>query len=56
MPKYAISLIHNPGEEPDSGIQPEERQFANLGEALPRGREMYRATKAQPLDSESAMH
>src|SRR3954467_7203076 len=24
MPKYAISLLHNPGEEPGSDIEPEE--------------------------------
>jgi len=49
MPKYAISLLHNPGEEPDSGIEPEERQFANLGEALQRGREMYRAHESSAI-------
>jgi hypothetical protein len=49
MPKYAISLLHNPGEEPGSGIEPEERQFANLGEALQRGREMYRAHESSAI-------
>jgi hypothetical protein len=50
MPKYAISLIRNPGEEPGSSdIEPEERQFANLGEALQRGRKMYRAHESTAI-------
>ena len=49
MPKYAISLLHSPGEGPSSNIEPEERQFANLGEALQRGREMYRAHESTAI-------
>jgi hypothetical protein len=50
MPTYAISLLHNPGDEPSNGIEPEERrQFANLGEALQRGREMYRAHESSAI-------
>jgi hypothetical protein len=49
MPTYAISLLHKPGDEPSNGIEPEGRQFANLGEALQRGREMYRAHESSAL-------
>jgi hypothetical protein len=49
MPKYAISLLHNRGEEPGGHIEPEERQFANLGEALQRGREKYRAHESTAI-------
>jgi hypothetical protein len=49
MPKYAISLLHNPGEKRGSDIEPEERQFANLGEALQHGREMYRAHESTAI-------
>jgi hypothetical protein len=40
MPRYAIELIPPPG---GSGVTDhEERQFANLGAALERARELYR--------------
>ena len=43
MPSYAIVLLYDPPTKPGvSGtIDREERQFANLGEALQRAREMY---------------
>jgi hypothetical protein len=41
MPRYAIQLIPPAG---GSGVTDrEERQFANLGAALQRAREMYRS-------------
>jgi hypothetical protein len=49
MPRYLISLYHNPGEEPGNGIEPVDCQFANLGEALQRGREMYRAHESSAI-------
>ena len=44
MPRYTIALI-SPDDKPGGSDirEREERQFANLGEALQRGREMYRA-------------
>ena len=43
MPRYTIALI-SPENKPGGSVvrEREERQFANLGEALQRGREMYR--------------
>src|SRR5438477_10437804 len=43
MPNYAIVLLYDPPTKPGGSgtIDREERQFANLGEALQRAREMY---------------
>jgi hypothetical protein len=43
MPSYAIVLLYDPPAKPGGSgtIDREERQFANLGEALQRAREMY---------------
>ncbi|MFZ3235674.1 MAG: hypothetical protein WA184_09925 [Stellaceae bacterium] len=42
MPNYAITLLYDPAKPGGSGtIDREERQFANLGEALQRARELY---------------
>jgi hypothetical protein len=44
MPSYAIVLLYDPPTKPGGSgtTDREERQFANLGEALQRAREMYR--------------
>ena len=51
MPRYAIVLLPRPTDKPGgSGItEREEHQFANLGEALQRGREMYRAHESTAI-------
>ena len=48
MPHYTIELIPLGDDEPLRGGVPdqEERRFANLGEALQRAREMYKARDA----------
>jgi hypothetical protein len=47
MPRYAIELIPPPG---GSGVtNHEERQFANLGTALQRAREMYRVHESSAI-------
>jgi hypothetical protein len=43
MPRYTIVLLYDPPKPGGSGtIEREEGQFASLGEALQRAREMYR--------------
>jgi hypothetical protein len=48
MPHYRIELITRGDETPGAAVAPdqEERRFANLGEALQRARDMYRARDA----------
>lgn len=48
MPHYKIELITRTDEKPGAAVAPdqEERRFANLGEALQRAREMYKARDA----------
>jgi hypothetical protein len=48
MPHFRIELIPRGNDTPRLGVTPdrEERRFANLGEALQRAREMYRARDA----------
>ena len=43
MPSYTITLLYDPSTKPGGSgtIDREERQFANLGAALQRAREMY---------------
>ena len=44
MPSYTLVLLYDAPPNPGGSgtIDREERQFANLGEALQRGREMYK--------------
>ena len=45
MPRYMIVLVYPRTDKPggSDNTDREERQFANLGEALQRGRAMYRS-------------
>ena len=50
MPRYTIGLITAEDKSGGSGIRErEEGHFANLGEALQRGREMYRAHESSAI-------
>ena len=51
MPKYAISLLHHTGATSEgTGItRREERNFANLGEALQRGRTLYKSHESSAI-------
>jgi hypothetical protein len=46
MPRYTSVLLYHPTDKPSGG---EERQYANLGEALQRGREMYRSHESSAI-------
>jgi len=50
MPRYTIAVITSDDKPGGSDMRErEERQFANLGEALQRGREMYRAHESSAI-------
>ena len=51
MPRYTIVLLDRPTDKPGEGgtTDREERQFANLGEALQRGRAMYRSHESSAI-------
>jgi hypothetical protein len=50
MPRYTIALISPDNKPGESEIgEREERQFDNLGEALQRGREMYRQRESSSV-------
>jgi len=51
MPRYTIVLLYPPTAKPDESgaADREERQFANLGEALERGRAMYRSHESSAV-------
>ena len=50
MPRYTIALISPENKPGGSDVRErEERQFGNLGEALQRGREMYRVHESTAI-------